>query len=92
MQACATAFAATEAELKKCAADIESGSCVVDFGAKSDALCGAAAQSFVGKAPAAKDAGEQKLLAAKVRICHKNGKHSLLSKPLANAVDCCTGI
>jgi hypothetical protein len=27
-----------------------------------------------------------------VRICHKNGKHSLLSKPLANAVDCCTGI
>ena len=66
-QAYTEAIKETSSELKKYAADIESGSCVVDFGAKSDALCGAAAQVYGDKAPAPKDAGEQKIRAAKVR-------------------------
>merc|ERR1712167_471629 len=40
-------------DMEKYAEEIDSGSCVVDFGAKCDAICNAALESFSSKAPSA---------------------------------------
>jgi hypothetical protein len=44
---------AARSSIDKYAEEIDSGSCVVDFGAKCDAICNEALESFSSKAPSA---------------------------------------
>ncbi len=53
-----------DAEIKAITSEIEAGSCVVNLGAKSDAICGRAAEKFA--ASAAGDAENEKLFDGKV--------------------------
>eukprot|EP00614_Pseudopedinella_elastica_P030676 CAMPEP_0172616986 /NCGR_PEP_ID=MMETSP1068-20121228/69313_1 /TAXON_ID=35684 /ORGANISM="Pseudopedinella elastica, Strain CCMP716" /LENGTH=292 /DNA_ID=CAMNT_0013422625 /DNA_START=33 /DNA_END=911 /DNA_ORIENTATION=- len=64
-QAYQNAISGAQAELSKFSEEIESGSCVVDFGAKSDAVLAAAMQGFAASAPSPADASDQKMCAAK---------------------------
>ena len=59
-----------EKEVIKYAEEIDSGSCVADFGAKCDALCDAALAAFGAKVPAAKTPEEKAAQAEKVGKLH----------------------
>lgn len=59
------AVASAQAQMAKFAGDIEGGSCVVDFGTKSDAVLSSAVEAFSKKAPQATDPEGEKIYTAK---------------------------
>ena len=55
-----------DADIKAITSEIEAGSCVVNLGAKSDAICGRAAEKFAATSSAAGDSENEKLFDGKV--------------------------
>jgi len=70
-EAVRAALAAAEPEIAKFAEEVESGSCVAEFGAKCDALCELALSTFTSKAPAAKSPDEESATGEKVKSLAK---------------------